>query len=150
VAQKALASPPAEPVVPPPDSGRGKTPLAAKLGVKEGTTLLLLGAPRGFEQTLAPLPKGVRIARRATGRAGIAVQFAERARGLEARIRALEPRLEERGQLWIAWPKKSSGVASDLDQGGVQRAGLAAGLVDTKICAIDETWSGLRFSRRRS
>jgi CheY-like chemotaxis protein len=140
----AIASPVADPVVPASSlSGYEGTPLPAKLGVKPGTTLLLSGAPAGFEKVLGRLPRGASTRRR--GRADLAVWFVRSARDLEGRIARMGSAAP---RVWIAWPKKASGVASDLTQSVVRRAGLASGLVDYKVCSIDDTWSGLLFTRR--
>jgi hypothetical protein len=110
-----------------------------------GDRIALLRAPDGFDETLGDLPADVRVRRRARGPLDVIVAFvrsrAELERGLDAWRAALEPA----GGLWIAWPKRSSGVATDVSEGAVRAAGLATGLVDNKVCAIDATWSGLRF-----
>jgi hypothetical protein len=126
-------------------SGHSNTPLARKLGMTPGTRVAVLGAPAGFtdrlEEVSAPQT-------RLRGRFDVILAFAQSRTGVERRLDALIAALEPRGGLWIAWPKRSSGVATDLDDRGVRELGLAAGLVDNKVCAIDETWSGLRFVRR--
>jgi hypothetical protein len=126
------------------------TPLARKLGIKPGSRVVLLDAPDGLLTDLAPLPDGVVPARRLTGKPAydVIVFFAPRASALRARLPRLIPRLTPAGGLWIAWPKKASGVPTDLTEGVVRDQGLRTGLVDNKICAIDDTWSGLRFVRR--
>ncbi len=129
-------------------AGYSGTPLAKKLGIKPGHRVGLIGAPDGFEETLAGLPDGVRLSRRAAGRFDVIVFFTARAAELVRRCAPLAGKLEADGGLWVAWPKKSSGVATDLDFNRVQRTGLDAGLVDNKVCAVDETWSGLRFVYR--
>ncbi|MDH3253936.1 MAG: DUF3052 domain-containing protein [Acidobacteriota bacterium] len=128
--------------------GYSGTPLAKKLGIKSGHRLGLIAAPADFERALEGLPKGVRISRRAVGTFDVMVFFSTTAVMLESRFERLRQRLHPDGGLWIAWPKKSSGVATDLDFAHVQRCGLDAGLVDNKVCAIDEIWSGLRFVYR--
>jgi hypothetical protein len=128
-------------------AGYSGTPLPRKLGIKAGARLGLLGAPPDFDRTLGELPLGASV--RSVGRAGapfdVIVCFAKSARELERQLPALPARLDPAGGLWIAWPKKSSGLATDLTDVEVRRRGLALGLVDNKVCAIDETWSGLRF-----
>jgi len=146
---RAVAHPPADPVVPPSVmAGYSGTPLPRKLGIKPGSVVALVNAPRGFEASLGTLPEGVRFRRGARGRRDLTVWFAKSSRELKARIRTLGSAVGD-GSLWIAWPKQASGVATDLTQTAVRRAGLDAGLVDFKICAIDATWSGLRFCRRK-
>jgi hypothetical protein len=129
-------------------AGYSGTPLAKKLGIREGHRVALVGAPEGFEAKLAPLPEGVRLSRRAQGRLDVVLFFSRSEADLVDRFFRLKERLEPVGGLWIAWPKKASGVATDLSFDAVQRVGLAAGLVDNKVCAVDETWSGLRFVYR--
>ncbi len=129
-------------------AGYSGTPLVRKLGIKPGAVLALLGAPEGFDATLGELPDGVSVRRRAAGRSDVIVAFFVRRAELERCLPALRRALEVDGGLWIAWPKRASGVATDLGDGPVRELGLAAGLVDNKVCAIDETWSGLRFVYR--
>ena len=124
------------------------TPLTRKLGIKPEARLGLFRAPEGFDAVLGALPPGVTVRRRAQGSFDVIVGFCTRGAELERRLPAWREALDEAGGLWIAWPKRSSGVASDLGDGPVREAGLAAGLVDNKVCAIDETWSGLRFVYR--
>ncbi len=146
---QAIANPPLEPGVPgsvfAAYTGR---PLAAKLGIKEGSLVVLLNAPEDFAQTLGDLPPGVQLRRDNRGRRDLTVWFTrsrqELHRGISKMVTAAG-----KGGLWIAWPKKASGEVTDLSHGVVQRAGLDAGLMDYKICAIDATWSGLRFTRRK-
>ena len=129
-------------------TGYSGTPLAKKLGIKAGHRVGLIGAPQGFEETLEGLPDAVRFSRRAAGRFDVIVFFTSKAAELGRRFAGLAVKLDPAGGFWIAWPKKSSGVATDLVEGRVRHTGLDAGLVDNKICAIDETWSGLRFVYR--
>ncbi len=130
-------------------SGYSTTPLTRKLGISDEGRLLLLGAPAGFEVLLEPLPSGARRVR-ANADFDVAVVFVTRAAAARDRIAQLEPRLISGARLWICWPKKASGVKSDCTFDLVQAAGLETGLVDTKVCAVDETWSGLCFMRRRA
>jgi hypothetical protein len=126
-------------------TGYSGTPLAKKLGIREGARVAAVGAPGDFERLLEPLPRGVRIGKRARGPLDVLVFFTKRAGELERRFERLASALDPAGGLWIAWPKRSSGVETDLDENVARDIGLAAGLVDNKVCAIDETWSGLRF-----
>jgi hypothetical protein len=126
-----------------PTAGYSGTPLPRKLGIKEGHRVLLVDPPDGFD--LGDLP-GVTLHRRAGAAPyDVIVAFTPYRRALERRFDALSARLVSNGGLWVAWPKRSSGLATDLDENGVRDVGLAAGLVDNKVCAIDATWSGLRF-----
>ncbi|QDU69831.1 DUF3052 domain-containing protein [Engelhardtia mirabilis] len=126
-------------------AGYSGTPLAKKLGIKPGHRVALIDAPEGFGGELEPLPEGVVLRRDLRGARDVLVSFAPDRRRLERRLPALRRALDEAGGLWVAWPKKSSGVVTDLDFDAVQSRGLALGLVDNKVCAIDETWSALRF-----
>ena len=123
------------------------TPLTKKLGIKPGSVVVLIGAPEEFEQTLGPLPEGAVLKEGARGRCDLVLWFARSRREVERRVRRLGGFAGPDG-LWIAWPKKASGVSSDLSQAVVRQIGLSAGLVDYKVCSIDETWSGLRFTIR--
>jgi hypothetical protein len=108
----------------------------------------LSGAPDGFDEALGELPPGVTVRRRVQGTFDLMVAFATRRADLERRLPALTAALDHAGGLWVVWPKRSSGVATDLGDRTVRELGLAAGLVDNKVCAIDGTWSGLRFVYR--
>ncbi len=127
--------------------GYSGTPLVKKLGIKEGATIAVVCAPDGFAESLK-LPKGVALRREARGRLDVVLFFATRRAELARRFPKLANGLESDGGLWIAWPKRTSGVATDLSFDPVQEIGLANGLVDNKVAAIDDTWSGLRFVYR--
>ena len=137
-------------------AGYSGTPLSKKLGIKPDFLVALLGAPSNFERQLAGLPLGVRFTTRAAGTPDLVIWFATSRRHLDgrasevARFVAGSGAGRPGGGLWIAWPKKASGVVSDLTEDIVRRAGLAHGLVDYKVCAIDATWSGLKFAPRRA
>ncbi len=108
----------------------------------------LIGAPPDFDATLGELPPGVEVRRRARHPLDVIVAFSERRATLVRRLPALRAALDPAGGLWIAWPKGSSGLDTDLSDSVVRELGLDAGLVDNKVCAIDQTWSGLRFVYR--
>jgi hypothetical protein len=129
-------------------AGYSGTPLPRKLGIKPDTRLGLIGAPHDFDEVLGELPPGVTVHRRARGSFDVIVIFVQKRSELERRLPALKEALEQAGGLWVAWPKRSSGVATDLGEAAVRELGLAGGLVDNKVCAIDATWSGLRFVYR--
>jgi hypothetical protein len=124
------------------------TPLVKKLGVKPGTVVALLSSPKGFSGTLTPLPSGVSFTARPDAGAGLFICFSKTAAELDAHIAAVS-RVADRQTLWLAWPKKASGVTSDLDGNIVRTTGLAAGWVDYKVCSVDATWSALAFKRRK-
>jgi hypothetical protein len=127
-------------------AGYSGTPLPRKLGIKPGHRVLVLGAPGGFEEeTLGALPDGARVGRRATGTADVIVSFHDRRADLARRMPKLRERMDPAAGLWIAWPKRSSGVPTDLTEDVVRELALANRLVDNKVAAIDDTWSGLRL-----
>ena len=129
-------------------AGYSSTPLAKKLGIKEGSRIALVNAPNDFESELGELPHRVEFVKRPTNSLDIVLFFVLTERALARDFAKLAGKLVTNGMIWIAWPKKSSGVTTDLSFERVQRIGLDAGLVDVKICAIDETWSGLKFVYR--
>lgn len=119
-----------------------------KLGIKPGSVVALVGAPDGFEETLGELPEGVVLLRQLRGQPDVTLWFTRSRKDLDQGIERMGA-FAEGGGLWIVWPKKSSGVTTNVSQGVVREVGLAAGVVDYKVCSIDETWSGLRFTRRK-
>jgi hypothetical protein len=133
----------------PAPAGYSGTPLVRKLGIKPGARLGLIRAPEGFETTLGEVPPGVEVRRRLGGRPfDVIVAFFDRSAELERRLPALTGALDPAGGLWLAWPKRASGVATDLTDNVVRQLGLATGLVDNKVCAVDQVWSGLRLVYR--
>jgi hypothetical protein len=129
-------------------AGYSGSSLVRKLGVRPGARVALVNAPDRFAELLGELPDGVRVSRRLQGPRELIVAFYARRHELERRLPALRDALDCSGGLWLAWPKRSSGVETDLGERAVRDLGLAAGLVDNKICAIDQTWSALRFVYR--
>jgi hypothetical protein len=146
---RALASAPTSPIVPSTMDPYSGTPLVKKLGVRNGCVVALLDAPEDFERKLGPLPDGAAVRRGARGAADLVLLFARSMRGLEKGFPRAARLLKQGGGIWIAWPKKASGVATDLSETSVRHFGLRASFVDYKVCAIDDTWSGLLFARRR-
>jgi CheY-like chemotaxis protein len=140
--------PPANPVVPGVLAGYSGTPLPKKLGIKPDSKVALLGAPPDFQQTLGTIPDGARLTKTPAG-AHLILLFARSQADLARRFAIAAEGLAEGGGLWIIWPKKASGVATDLTEQHVRAHGLARQFVDYKICAVDQTWSGLKFARRR-
>ena len=124
------------------------TPLSKKLGIRDGSRILLVHEPDGFERLLAPLPTGVRIVRRAAGDLDVVVAFATRRADLERRFATLAASLAADGRLWVAWPKKASKVPTDITFEVVQGLGLAAGLVDNKSASVTDVFQGLQFVYR--
>jgi len=129
-------------------AGYSGTPLSKKLGIKPGARVALVRAPAGFERTLKPLPDGVRLRTQARATQDVVLFFATRIAELERRFDGFARAIAPAGGLWIAWPKQTACVATDLREGIVRELGLAHGLVDNKVCAVDDTWSGLRFVYR--
>jgi CheY-like chemotaxis protein len=145
--RRALRQRPAQPVVPDTFASYSGTPLPKKLRIRENSAVALLRAPQGFAAKLAPLPEGVRFVRKA-GEAEVILAFTTSVAALGRTLPALAAEMREGRALWIVWPKKTSALAGDLGERLVREMGLAAGLVDYKVCAVDETWSGLAFAVR--
>jgi hypothetical protein len=124
-------------------AGYSGTPLPRKLGIKPGHRVALLGAPDGFE--LEGLPEDVSVRRRAGGKVDVILTFHTSRAELERRLPALRAMMEPAAGLWIAWPKRASRVETDITEDLLREIALPTGLVDNKVCAVDETWSGLRL-----
>jgi CheY-like chemotaxis protein len=146
---KAIRHAPAKPVVPGTMAGYSGTPLPKKLGIREKHSVVLINGPDRFERKLEPMPAGAGIVAEADD-ANVALLFTASQAELARDLRPLVKALPEKTALWIAWPKKASGVATDVNENVVREFGLGAGWVDYKVCAIDETWSGLCFARRKA
>jgi len=129
-------------------AGYSGTPLVKKLGIKDGSRVALVNAPENFQTELGGLPDNVKFMKSTTRSLDLILFYVLSERVLARDFTKLAARLTSNGMIWIAWPKKSSGVATDLTFARVQRIGLDAGLVDVKICAIDDTWSSLKFVYR--
>jgi hypothetical protein len=127
-------------------AGYSGTPLVKKLGIKSGMTVAIVGSPKGFRDELVGLPEDVRLTMQTSKPADLVIWFVPDRRtlslGIATALRAMS------SGLWIAWPKKTSRLASDVSENDVRETGLAHGIVDYKVCAINETWSGLKFARR--
>ncbi len=128
-------------------AGYSGTPLPKKLGIKAGAVVLVLGAPGDFEDVLGDLPEGASLVRRPGPRCDLTIWFPRSRVELESNIGEIGFLA---GAIWIAWPKKASGVTTDLSESIVRETGLATGLVDFKVCAIDATYSGLKFTKRKN
>jgi hypothetical protein len=131
-------------------AGYSGTPLVRKLGLRPGWRVAVLGAPEGLDELLGELPEGLRVVRRLTDGIDAAWIFVLARRDLERRLPDLLRRLPSDGTLWISWPKRASGVPTDVTEDVLREVVLPTGWVDIKVAAIDETWSGLRFALRRS
>jgi hypothetical protein len=130
-------------------AGYSGRPLAQKLGIKPETTVVLVAAPDAIEGFLEPLPDGVAVRRGNRGRRETTIWFVTSRREFERRFEAIAAAVGE-GTLWMSWPKGSSGVETDMTEDAIREVALPRGLVDSKVCAIDETWSGLRLTERRT
>lgn len=130
-------------------AGYSKTPLAQKLGIKAGTKVIALEAPAGYRKLLAPLPEGVSFSGKPIAGSGFIHLFVSERRTLEKELKGLRKLLADTGTLWISWPKKVSGVATDITEDVIREVCLPLGFVDVKVCAVDETWSGLKLMIRR-
>ena len=131
-------------------AGYSGTPLVRKLGLRPGWRVAVLGAPEGLDELLGELPEGLRIVRRLAGGIDAAWIFVLARRDLERRLPGLLRRLPPDGTLWISWPKRASGVPTDVTENVLREVVLPTGWVDIKVAAVDETWSALRFALRRS
>ena len=129
-------------------AGYSGKPLVEKLGIKGGAVIAILNAPTGYDRTLGAVPSGVRRRASAAGSLDFIQLFTRKKGELERRFAVLTRALAPTGMLWISWPKKASGVATDLTEDVIRAVGLAHGLVDVKVAAVDGVWSGLKFVRR--
>ena len=130
-------------------AGDSETPLLKKIGIKSGHRLYFENPPESLAGDLGPLPDGAPVLGSRARNIDVGILFVRNSGELKRRFKVLADRICSNGMIWICWPKKSSGVESDLDFDLVQKQGLATGLVDVKVCAIDETWSGLKFMVRK-
>jgi CheY-like chemotaxis protein len=146
--KRAIKNAPRNPAIPSPMASYSASALPKKLGIRDNCSIMLINPPNHFERKLDPLPAYTKIVDDPKG-AHVAILFAMSQAELARDFRPLAKALPEKTALWIAWPKKASGVKTDLDGNIVREFGLDAGWVDYKVCAIDETWSGLCFARRK-
>ncbi len=129
-------------------AGYSGTPLPRKLGIKEGDTVAFLNAPAELPAALGELPEGLTVRASARGRNDVVVCFVTSQARLRRRFGALKRSISFDGRLWVAWPKRASGATTDMTEDAAREIALAGGLVDNKVCAIDETWSGLQLVHR--
>jgi hypothetical protein len=129
-------------------AGYSQRSLVDKLGIKEGFRVSVLGAPPDYAATLGKLPPQVKLGTKLQEEMDFLHFFTTSRRELEQKFPVLKSSLAQNGLLWISWPKRSSGVATDLSENIIREIGLSNGLVDIKVCAVDETWSGLKFVYR--
>ncbi|MEY2564492.1 MAG: hypothetical protein QOH88_2685 [Verrucomicrobiota bacterium] len=130
-------------------AGYSGTPLAQKLGIKPEQKVVTIGAPAGYRKLLAPLPKAVSFATEVAAAAPFVHLFVTKRQSLEKELKRLRKLIADTGILWVSWPKKSSGVTTDITEDVIREVCLPLGFVDVKVCAVDETWSGLKLMVRR-
>jgi hypothetical protein len=129
--------------------GYSSTPLAKKLGIDVGSRIYLSDAPKNYLTLVAPLPEGIRVVRKIDGETDIVHIFSTERAHLAAALRATLKRIKPDGTIWVSWPKKSSKVPTDITEDTIREVALPMGLVDIKVCAVDEVWSGLKLVVRR-
>jgi len=130
-------------------AGYSGTPLVKKLGIREGMKLFLANAPNEYLKLVSPLPKGVQVVSRISDGNDIAHIFSTREAHLTKTLCAALPRIKPDGMIWVSWPKKSSKVATDISEDTIRKVALPLGLVDIKVCAVDDVWSGLKLVIRK-
>jgi hypothetical protein len=130
-------------------AGYSGTPLPKKLGIKPGASVVVIGAPADYEKLVAPLPDGARIVGRMPKQPEFVHLFATTRGDLAKHLERLRPILLADGTVWVSWPKKASGVATDITEDVIRAVALPLGFVDVKVCAVDETWSGLKLVIRK-
>jgi hypothetical protein len=130
-------------------AGYSGTPLAKKLGIGEGATVLVLGAPSGYRASLAPLPAGVRFVARLSVSTDVVHLFTTKGAELSRRLPGIRAKMRPDAAVWVSWPKKAAGVPTDVTEDVVRGIALPLGLVDVKVCAVDEVWSGLKLVVRK-
>ncbi|HEY4282907.1 MAG TPA: DUF3052 domain-containing protein [Chthoniobacterales bacterium] len=130
-------------------AGYSETPLAQKLGIKPAATVVLLNGPSNYRKLLGTAAKSAKFANSAAGRPEFVHLFVTSRADLAKRLQELRKKLAETGMLWVSWPKKSSGVRTDVTEDVIRAVALPLNFVDVKVCAVDETWSGLKLVIRR-
>lgn len=130
-------------------AGYSGTPLAKKLGIRADSKIFLAGAPRDYRRLVAPLPDGVVAAARMSGAVDLVHIFSVRRSHLHKTLRACLAKLRQDGVIWVSWPKKASKVSTDITEDTIREVALPLGLVDIKVCAVDEVWSGLKLVIRK-
>ena len=131
-------------------AGYSGKPLAQKLGIKPGFCIFVSGAPKAYDELVGGLPDGAEIIARPRAPLDMVHLFVTKAAGLATKLQGFREAIAPDGMIWVSWPKKSSGVATDLSDVVVRNTALPLGLVDIKVCAVDETWSGLKLVLRKS
>jgi hypothetical protein len=130
-------------------AGYSATPLPQKLGIKQGTIVVAIDAPDNYRKLLTPIPSGVNFATRPVGNSKFIHLFVKERRTLHQHLQSLRHKIPDEAAVWVSWPKKSSGVPTDVTEDGIRAIALPLGFVDIKVCAVDDTWSGLKLMIRR-
>lgn len=130
-------------------AGYSGTPLAKKLGIKAGTKIFLIGAPKEYLTLVSPLPEGVKVMPRVTNDTDIVHIFSTQKTQLTKALRASLSKLKHNGTIWVSWPKKSAKVPTDITENTIRKVALPLGLVDIKVCAVNDVWSGLKLVIRK-
>jgi hypothetical protein len=130
-------------------AGYSETPLAKKLGIREGFTVFLVGAPEQYQALLAPLPERVRFTRKADSSTNLLHAFSTERLALARLLPALRKKLSHEAAIWVSWPKKSSKVPTDITEDTIREVALPLGFVDIKVCAVTQVWSGLKLVVRK-
>ena len=130
-------------------AGYSGTPLPQKLGIKPGTIVVAIDAPDNYRKLLGQIPSGVNFATRPVGNTKFIHLFVKERRALQTQLQSLRRKIAEDAAVWVSWPKKSSGLPTDVTEDVIRAVALPIGFVDIKVCAVDETWSGLKLMIRR-
>jgi hypothetical protein len=130
-------------------AGYSGTALAKKLGIKEGSRVFVVDAPKGYAKLVGPLPPGVRLVPRVDAHTDMVHIFASERKRLRRALESALAKLQPAGTIWVSWPKKASKVPTDITEDTVRELALPLGLVDIKVCAVDEVWSGLKLVLRK-
>ena len=130
-------------------AGYSGTPLAKKLGIKDGTVVHAVGAPDGYAKLIAPLPPGAAVKTRLSADADIVHVFATQKAELAGRLKAWRKQLKPDAAIWVSWPKKASNVPTDITEDTIRAVALPLGFVDIKVCAVTDVWSGLKLVVRK-
>jgi hypothetical protein len=130
-------------------AGYSGTPLPQKLGIKPGTIVVVIDAPDNYRKLLGQIPSGVNFATRPVGNTKFIHLFVKERRALQTQLQSLRQKIAEDAAVWVSWPKKSSGVPTDVTEDVIRAVALPIGFVDIKVCAVDDTWSGLKLMIRR-
>lgn len=130
-------------------AGYSGTPLPQKLGIKPGTIVVAIDPPENYRKLLEPIPNGVNFATRAVGKTSFVHLFVRQRSVLQSQLSILRKRIAEHATLWVSWPKKSSGVATDVTEDVIRAVALPLGFVDVKVCAVDDVWSALKLMIRK-